>query len=147
MIKKLLLIILLSISAFGDFENTTFLRENAKEVVINSFTGLMWQDDSRAKNVEKDWSDAKVYCQNLVHAGYDDWYLPSISELETLVDTKKQNPAIKKGFENVSSSFYWSSSSDVSDSHSAWYVYFKPGYIDSYDKSDEYNVRCVRVGQ
>ena len=144
MIKKLFLIALLCISAFGD---STFLRENSKEVVINSFTGLMWQDDNRSNSVEKDWSDAKAYCQNLVHAGYDDWYLPSISELETLVDTKKQSPAIKQGFKNVSSSFYWSSSSDVSDSHSAWYVYFKPGYIDSYDKSDEYNVRCVRVGQ
>jgi hypothetical protein len=147
MIKKLLLIVLLSISSFGNSKDAIFHRENTKEVVIDSTSGLIWQDDNRSNSVEKDWSDAQVYCQNLVHAGYDDWYLPSVSELERLVDTTKYNPAIRQDFKNINSNFYWSSSSDVSDSGSAWYVYFKLGYIDSYDKSDEYNVRCVRVGQ
>ncbi|MDQ7044259.1 MAG: DUF1566 domain-containing protein [Sulfurimonas sp.] len=51
-------------------------------IVSDSVTGFMWQDDSRAKNVKRDWSGAKKYCKSLNFTGYDDWHVPSISELE-----------------------------------------------------------------
>lgn len=163
MLKKLLLTTLFCSVAFGyeivvdetvkelGFKlekKSTLSRDDAKEVVVDSATGLMWQDDRRASSVKKSWEDAKRYCQNLSHAGYSDWYLPSIKELETLADTSKNDPAIKKGFVNVVSSYYWSSSSDVSDSKDAWNVYFEDGDSYYYDrKASDFYVRCARAGQ
>ncbi len=128
-------------------KKSTLTRDNSKEIVHDSATGLMWQDDSAAKSVQKDWEDAKAYCQNLTHGGYNDWYLPTISELESLADYSKVNPAIKEGFKNVASSVYWSSSPYVSDSQYAWYVYFNFGNSGYYDKTNEFYVRCARAGQ
>jgi len=159
---KLLLITLLTISVFGveividktvkkldiTVENKSkFTRDDVKEVVFDSATSLMWQDDSHAKSVKKDWSDAKSYCQNLTHAGYDDWYLPSIKEIETLADTTRYNPAIKKEFKNTVSSNYWSSSPYVSNSKHVWGVDFKYGHSYNRSKTFELCVRCARAGQ
>ena len=134
---------------FSTFErnNATFERNNQKEVVVDSATGLMWQDNSDAQNVKKTWSDAKSYCKNLSYSGYSDWYLPTISELESLVDTKRYNPAIKKGFKNIISSYYLSSSPLVSGSKYAWYMDFKNGNSYYYNKTNSRYVRCARAGQ
>jgi len=159
---KIILISLLTISAFGveividktikelDFKvekKPTFKRDDVKDIVIDSATNLMWQDDKRAKNVKKDWSDAKVYCQNLAHAGYDDWYLPSISELETLINTAKYNRAIKKIFRNTAFNNYWSSSTNVSLSKDALLMNFLYGYPSYSYKTGEYYVLCARAWQ
>ncbi|MBT5934343.1 DUF1566 domain-containing protein [Sulfurimonas sp.] len=160
MIKKLLLTTLLLTTLFS-YEividktseaprakwGDTFTRNDAKELVVNNVTGLMWQDNSAVKSVKKNWQDAKGYCENLTLAGYSDWHLPSIKELETLADTTKVNPAIKDGFKNVTSSGYWSSSSSVSDSKNAWNVLFQSGFSGNFNKTNEYYVRCARAGQ
>jgi len=160
MIKKLIQIALLATTLFS-YEividktsevpkvkwGATFTRNNAKEVVVNDKTGLMWQDDSSAKTVERDWKGAKNYCQSLNFASYNDWYLPSIKEMETLIDTTKYNPAIKDGFINVTSSFYWSSSPNVSHSKNAWNVNFKDGSSYNGNKTGKLYVRCARAGQ
>ena len=64
-------------------------RDNAKEVVIDKNTGLMWQDNIDAKTIRKNRKDAKQYCRDLVLAGYDDWYLPPLKQLKSIVDAKK----------------------------------------------------------
>jgi len=160
MIKKLLLTALLSISVYGmeivvdktvkklDVEKkSTLKRDNVKEVVIDSATGLMWQDNSDAASVKKTWKGVKEYCRNLSLGGFSDWRLPNISELETLIDTTKQDPVIKKGFNHVVSYGYWSSSPDVSCPECAWFVSFHDGYSSYSGKTDEGYVRCARAEQ
>lgn len=157
MLQKLLLSTMLTISLFGVeivinktqelYKKSPFVRDSAKEIVTNTKTGLIWQDDASVKSVTKDWSDAKRYCKNLNFAGYSDWFLPTISQLESLVDTKRYNPSIKKEFKNIISSFYWSSSSDVSISNGAWGVGFKGGNSYYGSKTDSNYVRCARAGQ
>jgi len=122
-------------------------RDNTKEIVYDPVTKLQWQDNSAAKSVQKDWEGAKSYCRDLNFAGFDDWRLPTIKELESIVDYSRYPDAYKKGFKNFTSSNYWSSSPDVSDSSYAWYVYFKLGLSDNYRKTDKLYVRCVRAGQ
>jgi hypothetical protein len=129
------------------YPKQSFVRDSAKEIVTNTKTGLMWQDDTSVKSVNKTWSDAKSYCKNLNFAGYSDWFLPTISQLESLVDTKRYNPSIKKEFKNIISRYYWSSSSDVSLSGNAWGVYFVDGRSYNYRKTDNGYVRCARAGQ
>ncbi len=157
MIQKLLLSTMLTVSLFGVEivinksqeipKISPFVRDNTKEIVTNTKTGLVWQDDASVKSGNKTWSDAKSYCKNLSFAGYSDWFLPTISQLESLIDTKRYNPAIKKEFKNIFSSYYWSSSPDVSYSNFAWGVNFELGYSDGSNKTDNRYVRCARAGQ
>ena len=126
-------------------KNKPLERDNAKEVVIDSNTKLMWQDNASVKTTKKTWSKAIGYCKNLRFAGHGGWRLPSIDELLSITDDTKYNPAIKDGFLNVSASDYWSSSPDVSDSSDAWCVNFKGGSNGSWGtKSFSLLVRCVR---
>ncbi len=120
------------------------VRDNAKEVVIDPKTKLMWQDDASVKSVTKNWQGAIKHCEALSFAGYDDWRLPKRLELLSITDKSKVKPAIKAGFVNVVSDFYWSSSPYVSDAHFAGCVYFDDGDDYFYSKSNEYYVRCVR---
>jgi hypothetical protein len=107
-------------------------------------TGLMWQDTKDVTESPTTYDDAIRYCEELPLGDYDDWRLPNITELKSIVDYTKHNPAIKDGFKNIASDFYWASSPRVSDSSGAWDVYF--GYGDSSlgGKSNSRLVRCVR---
>jgi len=46
-------------------------------------TGLVWQDP--ALDDLLGWMAAMDYCEQLVHGGYDDWRLPTVDELQTLL--------------------------------------------------------------
>jgi len=122
----------------------TFMRDNAKEVVIDNKSNLMWQDNGEVKTVKKDWQGAIDHCQNLSFAGYRDWRLPAIDELLSITEDTRYNPAIRSGFENVVSDRYWSSSSYVSGSSHAWNVDFGNGGDDTFAKNYNGYVRCVR---
>ncbi len=109
-------------------------------------TGLTWQDNSASKTVQKTWSGAKEYCENLTLGGYDDWRLPSIRELQSIVNMRYV-PAIKSGFKNAASSDYWSSSEIVPGTSGAWGVNFGNGIRNYISKSKKNYVRCVRGRQ
>lgn len=55
----------------------------ADGMCLDPSSGLTWvQVESMSVFT---WEDAKTYCQELVFGGYDNWKLPSISELRTIV--------------------------------------------------------------
>lgn len=57
---------------------------NVPEDVWTDLTsGLMWQ--VRSTSLRLDWYSAIDHCNSLVYAGYNDWKLPSISELRSLI--------------------------------------------------------------
>ena len=102
---------------------------------------LMWQeaDDGILRN----FKDAKKYAENLTLAGYNDWRVPTIEELSTIVDFKRCDPAISPAFD-CQSGKYWSSSSYADDSSYAWYVGFYSGGTGWACKTNSLFVRCVR---
>lgn len=58
-------------------------------------TGLMWAAKDNGYNIT--WGDAIKYCQNLRSAGYSDWRLPSIDELENIYDGSGFNAPHSEG--------------------------------------------------
>jgi hypothetical protein len=75
-------------------------------------------------------------CWDLELNGYDDWFMPSIDELQRIYENRREIG----GFQDWA---YWSSTED--DSSDAWYFYFGKGLAFSYFKTDYYFVRAVRA--
>ena len=138
--RSILILCVLVNLAFADF-----IRDDAKKVVIDTTTNLVWQDDSNASSITKNWSDAVAYCENLTLGGYSDWHLPNFNELYMLADRTIYNPALSPVFNNVSSSNYWSATTSASLSSNAWSVYFNYGYDYWNYKTHSNFVRCVRL--
>ena len=131
------------------------------DIVIDNITGLHWEDN---ESIEKPWitqgnydaddynntsgDTATTYCENFTLGGHEDWRLPSIEELETIVNYGEDEPALTKNiFRNYTSSLYWSSTAPVFDQISyAWYIYFGDGDTGGSDKSRNNHVRCIRNG-
>ncbi|VAY88365.1 hypothetical protein MNB_ARC-1_976 [hydrothermal vent metagenome] len=127
-----------------------FIRDDIKEVVVDTSTNLMWQDNNDTNTTTKEWNDAIDYCEALDFAGYSDWHLPNFNELYGLVDKSKYNPATSSVFQNTASrkdDYYWSSTllEDHFPASNAWIIGFLDGTDDSNGKTADNFVRCVRV--
>ena len=85
--------------------------ENENTVVDNS-TGLEWQQGF-VEITENYYQCHKVetYCENLNYGGHDDWRVPSINELFSIVDLNKYDPATDTSyFADIPSEDFLSSS-------------------------------------
>ena len=151
--KKIFTITLLG---FFSILNADIISQNG--IAKDSETGLEWQDEPYTKaeikahfgnqNIGKmgNREYANKYCENLTLGGYDDWRLPNIYELVTLIDdTKSENPYRVDGFKNFPSDYgYWSSTTqDKTDF--TWYVEFYLGAYDWNDRANKNFIRCVRA--
>ena len=68
----------------------------------------MWIQQTDA--VKRAWEPSIAYCEDLEFAGYSDWKLPHNKELSSLVDLRKQKPAIDITFfpDTDYKAYYWS---------------------------------------
>ena len=126
----------------GDTSAPADFTKNAN-IVTDNITGLQWQDDAL---VTATWLSAIQSCENLSLDGFNDWRLPNIKELSTLVDDNRSLPAIDTTFQNTSSNNYWSSTTSLGDTSRARLVSFDSGFHTPSIKSTSFNVRCVRAG-
>ncbi len=129
---------------FGVDRNYT--RDDKNEVVIDHVNNLMWQDDiyMRDLDLKKSYKDAILYCENLTLANYDDWRVPHIKELQTIVDDSKYEPALISTFQNYVKSYYYSSTKFVGDDELVWVLFFVHGNSATANGSNKFYVRCVR---
>jgi hypothetical protein len=122
-------------------------------VWIDTCTGLMWPENTADTNgdgtvSEADrlsWQDALEYAEALIlaadgtwttsvtvageHGGvkYDDWKLPNVVEIGSLVDRGRAEPILPEAFKGGTTACYWSSTTVAlgpETRRNAWYVFF-----------------------
>jgi hypothetical protein len=125
--------------------------DNGNGTITDNATGLMWAKDDNGAGCNFGnyigWASAINYAQSLTWAGYRDWRLPNRRELESLVDTGRNSPAINPTFINTKLGYYWSSTSRNSNPTGAWVVDFADGDVVINPKTGNYYVRMVRGGR
>ena len=120
--------------------------DNGDGTVTDRSTGLMWQQATAPGTYT--WAQALSYCKNMVLAGFTDWRLPTIKELEFIVDLTQYSPSIDTTyFPDTLSANYWSSTTGGSGyTDSAFGMRFIHSYDNWFYKYYEMYVRAVRGG-
>jgi uncharacterized protein YecT (DUF1311 family) len=130
--------------------------DNGDLTFTDNLTGLMWTRAGFAPGPAicgqghlKDWQQALDYaaCLNAKkYLGYNDWHVPNINELESLVNAGEANGEAwlyKQGFTNILSPS-WSSTTCAGIKNRAWTVGFYVGTIEMNDKAEQLYVWPVR---
>ena len=153
--------------------NAPSYEDNGDGTVTDLNTGLMWQKMPDFDN-ELAWADAVGYAEGLTLGGYDDWRVPTIKELYSLIQfiggsgptAAESTPYIDTDYfdfeypdedsgERVIDVQYWSSTKYVGETMNgnatAFSVNFADGRIKGYPtlkgpggKPKKCSVRCVR---
>jgi hypothetical protein len=82
-------------SMIAGAQSSTEGRGLAKETQVRGYwidpsTGLMWAGKDNGKDVK--WGKAMTYCRDLRLAGYSDWRLATIDELQGIYDRSANAP-------------------------------------------------------
>jgi hypothetical protein len=133
---KIILLIMAGISLLdADFTKTG-------DTVKTSVSKLEFQDDAIGQKMK--WQEAINYCELLALDNHDDWRLPNVNELRSIVNKSKRSPSAVSAFMYTSSDKYWSSTSYTRYKNNAWDVNFKYASVFYSTKDINHYVRCVR---
>lgn len=119
-------------------------------VILDDFTRLHWQNQGSSTPIS--WSQeaspgsAQRYCDRLSQGGYTDWRVPSVLELQSLVDyTVFLGPMINSiAFPFTPADFFWASSDNAASPNYAWGVDFRGGSTQMREGNSSGYLRCVR---
>lgn len=125
--------------------------------VTHLTSGLMWKrcSQTQAWNGETctgeaegfTWGAALAVVQGDSFAGYEDWRLPNVQELTSIIEMQCWEPAVNTMiFPETPSQRFWSSSPSVRDEGAnAWSVPFSDGAASTEPKTGARMVRLVRT--
>lgn len=129
----------------------------ANGLVEDTVTGLMWTRCSYGQSwnavnstcngasASITWQDALQLSPSINEGGFDDWRLPSIKELATLVEQKCVDPAINSiVFPATPAENYWTSTTVSDEATSAWAMAFYNGRNNTKEKLLDLHTRFVR---
>jgi hypothetical protein len=114
-------------------------------VVYDAKSKLTWQQT--VSSTTYTWADAKTYCAGVaVSLGGTGWRLPTLKELQSLVDySRSAGPMIDpNAFPSTPGTAFWSASQVAGPPSYAWYVNFNYGTTLGAFVGGMSNVRCVR---
>jgi uncharacterized protein DUF1566 len=119
-------------------------------------TGLVWEKKTAANMFDAyTWDEAFEYVAGLnaaKFAGHDDWRLPNVRELQSIINYGYVEPAVSPEFNDCANGSctvpgsYWSSTSALSSPILAWRVNFYDGFQLVGGKTFTIRVRAVRGG-
>ncbi|EDZ61993.1 protein containing DUF1566 [Sulfurimonas gotlandica GD1] len=116
----------------------------AERVFVDKSTSLIWQDHQDNQELSITYYQSQEYCANLVIGKYSDFRLPTLVELQSIVDYKSYDPAIKKGFDYVSNEYYWSTTPFADDAKTVWLIHFRKGERTVKAMHYDRHIRCVQ---
>src|ERR1700760_124274 len=105
------LTLLSTVAVVADAQSSANVGGHAQETQIRDYwidssTGLMWAGRDNGKDVS--WKKAMKYCRDLRLAGYSDWKLATLSELEGIYDKNANAPGLARlGGPAKGSAFTW----------------------------------------
>lgn len=82
---------------------------NGSEIIRDLKSGIIWQTYI-TKNLE--WSDSMVFCEHSDFAGFSDWRLPNINELDSLVSYKGDTLSEFPVKTTILGPYFWSSTTN-----------------------------------
>ena len=150
--------------------------DNGNGTITDNLTGLMWEQKSGERGPRllqrgkiPRFRTGKNPCLETIHAidsactwfqtvewiarinarrfaGYNDWRLPTVQELVTILDYERMDPSVSPIFSPTQAASYWSSTSVALSAADAWGVDFSNGRVFSGNKQLTAYVRAVRRG-
>lgn len=139
-------IVIAAIAAVGIRTDLQVARYVARDGMVEDREhGLLWQGSAPRDLFT--WADALRHCGALgLAGGRGAFRLPSVKELQTLVDETMTDPAMDRAaFSGEPSEFFWSSTPCAHSPGSAWGVNFAVGFTNNFPVADTFRVRCVQA--
>ncbi len=121
-----------------------FFVDHEDGTVTDAITGLMWERAPSAEQMEQ--SEHFTYCDASTTGGYNDWRVPALLELSTLVEAGSIDPSIDPTAFPLTPSKTFKSSSHIDTDDDVWQVDFDAGDVNGRNFSGAGYVRCVRLG-
>jgi hypothetical protein len=125
--------------------------DNGDGTVTDKLTGLMWAKNANMGGL-MNWNSAIDYADNLFlgAAGcgltWNDWRLPNVRELQSLIDFSNYSPALPSGhpFSYMQfQGYYWSSTTYTGNTNYAWIVLIQDGYVSCTDKTGYFDYNSM----
>lgn len=136
------------IGVTGDTISENVQKESCGEgtVIYEGDTTLCWQQ-SVMPGTAKNWEHAKSYCENLELSGENDWRLPTLKEMEKIVEKDVSGIKInRKYFRDTEKRHYWTSTPYEFLENAHMYIHFENAYEGyAFNFKSDYGVRCVRT--
>jgi hypothetical protein len=109
--------------------------------------GLMFTATNVAEDVPQ--KACATACRSCTYAGFTDWDIPSIEQLQLLIDRTRHSPAINADyFRDIANDWYWSDTPAAWSSASAWVVSYYDGYVGDYHRNLQgFALAVRRAGQ
>jgi len=131
--------------------------DNGDGTVTDQASGLQWKRCSEGQTWNGStcvgtlngytWQKALQHANTATYAGKDDWRLPNIKELASIVEGACSNPAIDLAAFPGTTSNVFLSSSPQHETNGVGEVFFYYGHIGTTNKANPDVVRLVRNGQ
>jgi hypothetical protein len=118
--------------------------------ITDGLTGLMWIKNDDFMKRETNWEEAfgAVEALNKIKAyGYNDWRLPNINELRSLINysqTHNDEWFERQGLSGIRNGYYWSSTTLAGNPFAAWVIQMHGGWMRTYNKYDHCLTMAVR---
>lgn len=131
------IVLIMAVALSMSMAKTTMVKDPAHN--------LIWEDTIHASDEKVTHPEAITYCKALKIENITGWRLPTLTELLTIVDYKRYDPAILQEFNHTDDhAIYWSNTPYISAKNAFWGVNFKDGHTkDAMGNYGRY-LRCVK---